>query len=319
MNNTILNACRSDKETRDLFDSCAAKYGLEIDHIALRFPSETELINTAKGYAAIIAGGGEKYTRAVFEALSPELKAVIRFGVGYDNCDTIAARENGVAIMIAGGGNSAAVADCAIMLMLALGRNICLFDREMREGVWSRKTGTQLFEKTVGIIGFGRIGQILNGYLSGFKCKVLVNDDYISDHTITSLGATRATLDEIANQSDYISLHSPLNDETRGMIGIDFFKKMKKTAFIINTSRGPVIREDDLITALSEGLIAGAGLDVFGNEPLEHGSRLRELDNVIISPHTAYNTAEANDLTARIIIDNLAAYLSGKECKDVVN
>ncbi len=318
-NRRIINICRFNAETIAYFDEKAKEFDFIVDHIPLPSRSEEDVIKTMKGYAAVIAGSGEQYTRSAISALIPELKAIMRFGVGYDNIDTKAARELGVAAMIAAGGNAAAVAEQALTLMLAIGRHICRFDKEMHEGKWSPRVGVQLEGKTVGLVGFGRIGRILAEYLSGFKCKLIVVDDYIDDAALAAYGAVRATLDEIAAESDYVSLHAPLSDETRGMIDKAFLSKMKPTAFLINTSRGPVVNENDLIEALANNVIAGAGLDVFVKEPLQEVSGFRDLDNVILAPHAAYNTREANLLSVKIMIENLSKLFNGQPCDGIVN
>lgn len=316
---SIISTGRHDQTTRGFIEEYAAAAGVKVDYAPLPEWSEKAVIDTVKGYNASIASV-EPYTRDVLKALCPELKAIIRFGVGYDNIDTEAARGLGIAVMIAGGGNSRAVADHAIMLMLALGRQICLYDREMRQGGWRKSRDCTVLEgKTVGIIGFGRIGRILSGYLSGFKCRLLVSDDYVDDAVLTSCGARRAGLDEIAGSSDFISLHIPLMNGTRGMIDNNFLVKMKPTAFLINTSRGPVVNEQELVAALNRGVIAGAGLDVFETEPLGEDSPLRKMDNVILSPHTAFKTLESERLTSKIVIDNLKEFFESGECDDIVN
>jgi D-3-phosphoglycerate dehydrogenase len=289
------------------------------ESVPLPTRSEEDIIKTMKGYAAVIAGAAEQYTYSVMSALLPELKAIMRFGVGYDNIDTKAARALGVTAMIAAGGNASAVAEQALTLMLAIARHTCRLDREMRQGKWSPRIATQLEGKTVGIVGFGRIGRILAEYLIGFKCELLVVDDYIDDSIITRYGASRATMDEIAAKSDYISLHAPLSDETRGIIDKAFLNSMKPTAFLINTSRGPVVNEDDLIEALTDNVIAGAGLDVFVNEPLQEVSKLRELDNVILAPHAASGTQEANLLSVKIMLENLSKLFKGEPCDGIVS
>ena len=315
---SIISLCRHDDITRNYFHEYAESMGFNVDFCPLVSRTEKDVVEAAKGYSAIIASV-EPYTREVFKALSPELKAVHRFGVGYDNIDVEAARDFDIAVMIASGGNAAAVADHAIMLMLALGRRIHLYDRATRRGEWIQRPYSQLSGKKVGLIGFGRIGRILCGLLSGFRCDILVNDAYISDDVFEEYGIRRAEMNEIASECDFVSLHVPLTEETRGLIGMNFLKQMKSSAFLINTSRGPIVREADLVLALREGLIAGAGLDVFEKEPIDADNPLKEMDNVILSPHIAFSTLEANRLTSEIIINNLQSFFDGRPCRDIVN
>ncbi len=315
----IANICPMNEETSEYLKTYGQSQGIAIETISFTGSTRDELTKTLSGFDAVIAGGAERYTGEVFQSLRKTLKAVCRFGAGYDNIDAEAARDNGIAVMIAGGGNSAAVADHAIMLMLSLGRHICIYDREMRQEIWSApRVSVQLEGKTIGIIGFGRVGRILSQYLSGFGCLILAMDSYVGDAVMKKCGVHRADMDEIARKSDYISLHAPYTPQTRDMINSEFLQKMKPTAYIINTSRGGLINENDLIEALRNGNIAGAALDVFQNEPLG-SSPLLSMDNVILSPHVAYNTREANLLTARVTVDNLSSYLKTGVCEDIVN
>lgn len=315
----IANICPMNEETFAYLRTYGLSQGLAIEPVPHTAITGDELIKALSSFDAVIAGGAEQYTEEVFKSLKKTLKAVCRFGAGYDNVDAEAARNHGIAVIIAGGGNSAAVADHAIMLMLALGRHICLYDREMRQEIWrAPRVPTQLEGKTVGIIGFGRVGRILSRYLSGFRCRILVMDDYVGDEVLETCGVHRADPDEIVRESDYISIHAPYTPQTKEMINSEFLQKMKPTAYIINTSRGGLIHENDLIEALRNGSIAGAALDVFQKEPLG-SSPLLSMDNVILSPHIAYNTREANLLTAKVTVDNLSAYLKTGTCEDVVN
>lgn len=319
VNNKIIDLCWHDDETRELLNKCAEEAGFVIEYGRLKGRTEQDLIDSVKGYVAVIAGDVERFTRPVLEAIKDDMKAVMRFGVGYDKIDTVAARDLGIDVIVAGGGNSTAVADIAVMYMLALGRQICNFDKEVRQGIWKRRKSPQLFGKTVGIIGFGRIGRIVASYLSGFKCRILVYDKYLTKNVFARYGVEESTLDEIARTCDYVTLHTPLNPETRGMIDKDFFSKMKPTAYLINTSRGPVVNTADLYDALANNVIAGAGIDVFDEEPINKDSPLLTLDNIVLSPHVAYNTNEANALTSEILIDNLSKALKGEYCEDIVN
>ena len=318
-NNRIIDLCWHDDETKQILEDCAKAAGFVIEYGRLKGRTEQDLINATKGYLSVIAGDVEWFTPNVLEAIKDEMKAVMRWGVGYDKIDTVAARERNIDVIVAGGGNSTAVADIAVMYMLALGRSICNFDREVRSGTGTRRRSPQLFGKTVGIIGFGRIGKIVASYLSGFKCRILVYDKYITRDEYARYGVERSTMDEIARTCDYVTLHTPLNGETKGMINKEFFSKMKSTAYLINTSRGPVVNQEDLYDALVNNVIAGAGIDVFDQEPISKDNPLITLDNIVLSPHIAYNTNEANALTAELLIDNLSKALKGEYCKDIVN
>lgn len=318
-NNRIIDLCWHDEETRNILSECANAAGFTVEYGRLKGRTDQDLIDSVKGYVAVIAGDIERFTRVVLEAIKDETRAVMRFGVGYDKIDTVAARENGIDVIVAGGGNSTAVADITIAFMLALGRQICRFDREMRQGIWKKHNSPQLFGKTVGIIGFGRIGRIVASYLTGFRCRILVYDKYLTKNVFARYGVEESSMDEIATLCDYVTLHTPLTIETRGMIDKDFLSKMKPTAYLINTSRGPVINTDDLYDALSKNLIAGAAVDVFDEEPITKDHPFTTLDNIILTPHVAYNSNEANALSSKILIENLTKSINGEFCEDIVN
>ncbi len=298
----------------DFVIDMGTKHGFEIIRVPLSADDAPEKICGAlQGFETAIVGG-EPYNAQILSNLK-DTKMLCRFGIGYDNIDIAAAREQNIIVANAPGGNSAAVADQAIMLMLALGRNICTFNHEVREGIWMQnRVSNQLEGKTVGIVGFGRVGRKLVEYLSGFHCRVLVQDSYISESVIQQANAIPVTLMEIAKESDYISLHLPNTPETIGMINAGFFNLTKHSAFLINTSRGTVINENDLVDALKTGKLAGAALDVFQEEPAKPNHPLMELDNVILSPHVSFNTQEANLLTASIVFENFEAYFHGHKC-----
>lgn len=281
--------------------------------------SPQELAEKLKGYPALVCGG-IPIPREVIEELKDDLKIICRLGAGYDEIDLEAAREYGIPVCNTPGANAAAVADQAIMLMLALGRHICHYNQSIRQGKWTNKpVGQQLEGKTVGLLGFGNVAKTLACYLKGFKCTILVHDDYVPDYILEEKGAARASIEDIVRKSDYISLHLPLTNETRCLVNAEFFSKMKPTAFLINTCRGEVVEEKALIDALKNGKIAGAGLDVFCREPIESDNPLLEMNQVILSPHVAYNSEEANKNTARMAAEIVSDYLMNGKLNFVVN
>lgn len=297
----------------------AESKGLKAEKKYVYHSAPEEFEREVKGYPAVLVGG-EKYTDEILNSLKDSLKILTRFGVGYDNIDYRSARKYNIAVSNTPGGNSAGVADQAMMFMLALGRATCRYDRQIRQNCWDKTIEThELIGKTVGLIGFGHIARLLRQYLSGFECRVLVMDDYVDDATMDQHHVIRATMDEIAEQSDYISLHVPLTDATRGMIDRAFLQRMKKTAYLINTCRGEVVKEADLTEALQRGEIAGAGLDVLEKEPSDADNPLFQMDQVILSPHVSFNTKESNERTAQMAIDEIAEYLATGHCKYIVN
>lgn len=249
------------------------------------------------GVQAIILRTGIRITRELL-AYPNDLLTISRTGAGVDNIDLTAATEKGVIVTSSIGVNTRSVAEHALSLMLALFKQLFLMDGEVRKGNFSiryRNCPADLRGKTVGVVGFGRIGsEIARACQSAFAMKVLAFDLFLSDRQKAACRdwVTFTDLPDLCNRSDVISIHTPLTKDTEGMCDRAFFSNMKRTAFIINTSRGGVIDEPDLIRALKEGVIAGAGLDVFEHEPIQPGNELLSLKNVILTPHTAALTEE---------------------------
>jgi D-3-phosphoglycerate dehydrogenase / 2-oxoglutarate reductase len=246
---------------------------------------------------AIVLRTGIKITRELL-GYPNKLMMISRTGAGVDNIDIPAATEKGIIVTSSIGVNTTSVAEHALALILALFKQLFLMDSEVRKGNFAiryKNCPTDLRDKTIGIVGFGRIGSsIAQACHTVFAMKVLAYDLLLTDtQKETYRGwVTFTDLPDLCRRSDCISIHTPLNRDTEKMFDRRFFFAMKKTAFIINTSRGGVIHEQDLIEALREGIIAGAGLDVFENEPPEPGNGLLSLRNVILTPHTAALTEE---------------------------
>ena len=259
-----------------------------------------------KGFDGVVVRSATKITRDVIES-SDKLRVIVRAGVGLDNVDQEAAKEKNILVMNTPEAPSVSVAEMVISMMFALARNITQADSWMKSEKWEKKklTGTELWEKTLGIIGFGRIGQEVAKRGRGLEMDVLAYDVIDIEDACKKLGATTATIDEIIEKADYITLHVPLIPQTKGMIGAAQFEKMKNTVFLINTSRGGVVDEAALYVALEEGKIAGAALDVFENEPPTDWKLVKH-PKLIATPHVASSTREAQDrvgdLTAEKII-----------------
>ena len=224
-------------------------------------------------------------------------KCVSRYGVGYDNVDTDALKEKGVFLANVPGYCVEDVSDHAMALLLDCVRKVARKDRLVRQGQWNL-TGIQpcfrLTGKTVGLVGFGMIARIVHRKLSGFNLgRVLITDPFVSAENAKKAGVESVDLETLCRESDFISVHAPLLPATRGMIGAEQFKLMKPTAGLINTSRGPLIDENALAVALKTGEIACGAIDVFGNEPLEADSPLRELENITLSDHAGWYSEES--------------------------
>lgn len=227
---------------------------------------------------------------------SENLLALVRFGVGFDSVDVAACTEADVALFITSGAVDYSVAEATVGWMLSLNHHMQIKDSLVRTGQWdarSRFMGSELRDRTLGIIGFGGIGQCLVKLLSGFRMKPpLVYDPFAWPESLEAAGAVSATLDELLAQSDFVSLHCPLNDTTRNLLGARELGLMKPSAYLLNTARGGIVNEDALYESLSERRIAGAALDCFALEPITTPPRWANLDNVILAPHSIAWTNE---------------------------
>jgi lactate dehydrogenase-like 2-hydroxyacid dehydrogenase len=249
---------------------------------------------------------------------APKLRVVVRYGVGYDDCDVEAMIRHRVYLCHTPGVLSDAVADMAVALLLACNRRILQADRYVREGWADRAPGrptsaVDLKGKTLGIVGLGRIGyEMAKRCVKGFDMQLIYYDMYCNQTAEEELGAELKTLAEVMRESDFISVHLALTPETRGIIGERELRMMKSTAYIINTSRGSTIDQEALTRVLSENAIAGAGLDVFEKEPIPLDEPLLELSNVVLAPHIASSTEEAREAMAICDAVNMAAVLKGE-------
>lgn len=233
--------------------------------------------------------------RAILESL-PVVRLVIRWGIGFEQIDLNAATELGIAVANAPTYGTDDVAEHALALLLALERRIVAFNGDVRKGDWSTPQAGSIRRiqgRTLGLLGVGRIGAALARRAQGIELNVIGYDAYRSAEAFTAIGVEPVSLDDLASRSDYVSLHVPHTPETNAMVDAGFLGRMKPSAYLINTSRGRVVNETDLIAALEAGTIAGAGLDVFWTEPLPAENRLRSLPNVILTPHYAGYSAES--------------------------
>ncbi|MFV3076131.1 phosphoglycerate dehydrogenase [Niveispirillum fermenti] len=259
--------------------------------------------------------GHAHVTRALLAAL-PDLLVVARRGVGYERVDVEAARSLGRVVTIAAGGNDASVADHAIGLMIAVGRRFRQSQAGMLDGDWSILTGSDLCEKTVGLVGLGRIGRSVVRRLSGFDVRVLVHTSSPDADYAQRTGIEYTDLPELLRRCDYVSLHAPLTPRTKGLIGASALAAMKKGAFLINTARGGLVDDAALLDALRSGHLGGAGLDVFASEadpalrPVTEA--LLALPNVVATPHAAASTHEGLARTNLVAARCVVSILDGK-------
>ncbi|MBQ2250150.1 MAG: phosphoglycerate dehydrogenase, partial [Lachnospiraceae bacterium] len=239
---------------------------------------------------AIIAGT-EKYDREMLEGCE-NLKVVTRFGVGTDNFDLQAMREMGLQVGVIANYN--AVAEFALTLILSVMKNLPRYDAAVREGKWSRFSMRELTGKTVGLVGFGRIGRRLAELLSGFGVTILAYDPFINEDAAKERNVQVSGLEELLEKSDIVSLHLPSTKETHHLINAETIKKMKDGAYLINTARGSLVDEQALYDALAGGKLSGAGLDVFEKEPVTKENPLFGLENTVLAPHVSALTYETN-------------------------
>lgn len=282
-----------------------------------------ELLRRVKGADVLLSLLTDKVDGKVFDAAGPQLKLVANYAVGFDNVDLAEAAKRGIAVTNAAGDEIAeTVAEHTITLLFALAHRIVESDAFARAGTykgWGPKLflGTDVMGKTLGLIGTGRIGTyVMRRMADGFKLNILYNDVKPNPDLEKQFGARFVSKEEVLRRSDFVSLHIPLLPSTRHLIGKKELKLMKKTAFLINTARGPVIDTSALVWVLKERQIAGAGLDVFEFEPKIAGTAkeaaiLRRLPNVILTPHTASATVETRQAMSRRTAENILAFLRG--------
>lgn len=257
-------------------------------------------------------------------AAAPALKVIARAGVGLDNVDIKAATAAGVMVVNAPTSNIISAAELTIGHILSLARRIPAAHASLAEGEWRRSafTGTELYEKTVGIVGLGRIGALIAERLRAFGVRVVGYDPYVTPTRAQQLGVELLSMDELVRQSDFVTVHMPKTPETTGMIGAAQLTAMKPTAYVVNVARGGLIDEEALYTALTSGQIAGAGLDVFTTEPPGGNSpatRLLDLPNVVVTPHLGASTEEAQEKAGLSVARSVKLALEGDLVPDAVN
>jgi len=253
-------------------------------------------------------------------AAARNLKVVARAGVGLDNVDVDAATKAGVMVVNAPTSNITSAAELAVGLLLACARNIAPANEALKNGAWkrSRYGGVELLEKKVGIVGFGRIGQLVAERLKGFGVELLAYDPYVSVQRAGVLGARLVTLDELLAESDFITIHLPKTPETLGLIGKEALTKVKPTVRVINAARGGVLDEEALAAAIAEGRVAGAGIDVFATEPCTD-SPLFAHESVVVTPHLGASTEEAQEKAGVAVAKSVRLALGGDLVPDAVN
>ena len=287
-------------------------------------PPKDVIIERVRDVDALVSLLTDPIDAEVFDA-APKLRIVSQYAVGYDNIDVKEATKRGIYVTNTPGVLTETVADFTFALMLAVARRVVEADKYVREGRWKvawhplMMLGSDVYGRTLGIVGMGRIGSAVARRAKGFGMRILYYDSVRREELERELGAEFADLDRLLEESDYVSLHVPLTPETYHLIGEEQLRKMKPTAFLINTARGKVVDQKALYRALKEGWIAGAGLDVFEQEPIPPDDPLLKLDNVVLAPHAASASHETRSRMAEMVAENLIAFLNGKVPPNLVN
>jgi len=284
--------------------------------------SEETLMEESRDMDAIVIRALGRITAKVMDN-APRLKVVGRHGVGVDNIDVEAATRRGIPVVYTPEANAEAVADHAMGLIIALAKNIVWGNCALKfRGNWNfryEQRGTDVYGKTLGIIGLGRIGRRVAKRARGFDMRVLVYDPYVNRDSALKVGVELVDLETLLRSSDFITVHVPLTEETRKLLGEREFNLMKPGAFLVNTSRGEVVDEKAIVKALSTGRLAGAGLDVFEREPPDPENPLFKLDNVVVTPHMASHTVESLRRMAIEVAEGVVKVLKGETPTNIVN
>lgn len=282
--------------------------------------SPQELAEVIGDYEGLIVRSSAKATAEVIAA-GDKLKVIGRAGVGVDNIDLQAASERGIVVMNTPGANSVATAEHTMALLLSLCRHVPEAAASLRAGRWDRKLykGVEMRRKTIGIVGLGRIGRRVARRCRSFGMEVICFDPYLSDDRAHEMHIERVSMDELLERSDFITLHAALTPSTRGLIGEEAIAKMKPGVRIVNAARGALIDEDALIKALQEGKVAGAALDVLTQEPVDPDNPLLQMSNVVVTPHLAASTEEAQREVGMLVACQVIDALHGVDFRNAVN
>lgn len=279
-----------------------------------------ELLQAIPGYDALVVRSETKVTAQVIEA-GARLKVIGRAGVGVDNIDVAAATRRGIVVVNAPTGNNIAAAELTIGLLLSVARNIPQAHSALKGGAWqrSRFLGVELRNKVMGIVGLGKIGLEVARRAQGLEMKVITHDPYLSAEHAQRLGIEAVALIELLGRADFITFHVPLTPQTRGMIGLEQMRGMKPSVRLINCARGGIVDEAALLTALNEGLVAGAALDVFSQEPPAADNPLLRHEKVVATPHLGGSTQEAQVGVALDVAEQIVAVLNGQSARYALN
>lgn len=311
------------KKMKVLINDAIAESAIEMlrskYEVTAQFHEKEDLLNVIPDYDALIVRGKTKVPREVIDK-GAKLKVIGRAGIGVDSIDVQYATEKKIPVVNAPMSSTVSVAELAVGHMISLARHLPYADRSMKEGKWEKKKlmGNELMGKTLGMVGCGRIGAEVASRAKAFGMETIAFDPYLPQEVADKIGVKLTTMEDLLENSDYISIHALLTDETRGMIGREQFKKMKNSVYLVNCARGPIMDETALVEALENGEIRGVALDVFENEPPE-GSPLLGAPNVIFTPHLGASTVEGQNKAGMTTAEQVDKVLSGQEPDFVVN
>jgi D-3-phosphoglycerate dehydrogenase len=280
--------------------------------------SPEKLISELGDAVGLVVRSATQATREVI-ASGTALKVIGRAGAGVDNIDVKAASERGIVVLNTPGANAEGAGELAVAMMFALARDLARADATMKAGKWDKKsfTGCELRGKTLGLVGIGNVGSVVARCAVGIGMKVIACDPFVAPEKAAALGLRLTDFEEVIRTSDFVSLHSPRTEQTKGLFNAPTFAKMKKGVFLVNCARGGIVVEKDLIAALDNGIVRGAGVDVFDKEPPEDWA-LAKHARVIASPHIGAATAEAQVNVSVMIARQIGAYLTRGEIVNAV-
>ncbi|HKE19154.1 MAG TPA: phosphoglycerate dehydrogenase, partial [Kofleriaceae bacterium] len=308
----------SDEMSPRAAEILAASPAVEVD---VRFGlTAGDLLAAIAGFDGLLVRSRSKATAAVIEA-GVRLKIIGRAGIGVDNIDVAAASRRGIIVENAPSGNAVTTAEHALCLLLSLARHIPQATASMKAGKWEKNkfSGTEIMGKTLGVVGLGNIGRIAADRARGLQMKVLAYDPFIGREAAARLGVELVDLDDLLSRADFITIHTPLTAETKGLIGAAALARMKRGALVVNAARGGLVDEEALVAALDSGHIAGAALDVFVEEPPPAGSKLVAHPRVICTPHLGASTEEAQEKVAIEVAEQIVAFAERGEVRNAVN
>jgi D-3-phosphoglycerate dehydrogenase / 2-oxoglutarate reductase len=279
-----------------------------------------ELKKIIGDYEGLIIRSSTKVTADLLSA-AEKLKIIGRAGIGVDNVDTTAASKKGIIVENTPGGNVVTTAEHAIAMMCSAARKIPQATSSMKGGKWEKTkfVGSELYNKTLGVVGVGNIGKIVADRALGLKMKVIAYDPFLSSETAAKMGVELVELEDLFARSDFITIHTPLNEKTRNLIDRPAFGKMKKGVYIINCARGGIVNEEALVAAVQEGIVAGAALDVFAEEPISADHPLLKLEQVVCTPHLGASTDEAQENVAVEVAEQMVDYFVRGIVRNAVN